>query len=176
METVDAALKQSSQRAQDSLSGRIFVVGGKDGEHKDWGEMTTQSPFRGGKARFAYDTWKHPKEESKRRAALILWSSGTSGKSKGVVIAHEYLSFGMQSVWYGSPHLGNDEVFLGLPPFFHIFGLSNVMLLSIALGGTNVCIDKVGRIRRGQKNHLHWAYHLLEREAPRLSFSLPHSL
>jgi acyl-CoA synthetase (AMP-forming)/AMP-acid ligase II len=35
---------------------------------------------------------KYATGESQRRAALILWSSGTSGKSKGVILSHQALA------------------------------------------------------------------------------------
>ena len=49
------------------------------------------------------------------RAAVIFWSSGTSGKSKGVVLTHKALASAIISVWYGAG-LGADERLIGLPP------------------------------------------------------------
>lgn len=60
------------------------------------------------------------KGESERRTAVILWSSGTSGKSKGVMISHLALAASVQTVFYGNPDFGRDEVFIGFAPFFHV--------------------------------------------------------
>ena len=49
------------------------------------------------------------------RAAVIFWSSGTSGKSKGVVLSHKALASAIISVWYGAG-LGAEERLIGLPP------------------------------------------------------------
>lgn len=38
--------------------------------------------------------------ESERRAAIIIWSSGTSGKSKGVVLSHRAMVSNLQMTWY----------------------------------------------------------------------------
>ncbi|CAD6568994.1 MAG: hypothetical protein CYPHOPRED_003016 [Cyphobasidiales sp. Tagirdzhanova-0007] len=90
---------------------------------------------------FVIDPYNN-EQESKRRCAIILWSSGTTGKGKGVIISHQYLNYQTQMLWYGNHFLTADEVFIGLPPFFHIFGLSNVLLISVATGGTTVCLSK----------------------------------
>lgn len=39
-------------------------------------------------------------DESERRAAIIIWSSGTSGKSKGVVLSHRAMVSNLQMTWY----------------------------------------------------------------------------
>lgn len=46
-------------------------------------------------------------DESERRAAIIIWSSGTSGKSKGVVLSHRAMVSNLQMTWYSkvSPSL-----------------------------------------------------------------------
>lgn len=59
-------------------------------------------------------------DENVRRAAVILWSSGTSGKSKGVILGHRAILASVQSLFYGNPLFGPDEVFIGFAPFFHV--------------------------------------------------------
>lgn len=48
-----------------------------------------------------YPTYDASRNESQRRAALILWSSGTSGKSKGVIMSHYALVASVQALFYG---------------------------------------------------------------------------
>lgn len=50
------------------------------------------------------------KKENDRRAAVILWSSGTSGKSKGVVLSHRALIASILSFYYGNLDLDPHEV------------------------------------------------------------------
>lgn len=59
--------------------------------------------------------------EASLRAAVIFWSSGTSGKSKGVILSHQAVASALVSVWHYST-LGANERLVGLPPFYHIFG------------------------------------------------------
>jgi long-subunit acyl-CoA synthetase (AMP-forming) len=53
---------------------------------------------------------KYAAGESQRRAALILWSSGTSGKSKGVILSHQALAASVQALWYGNIDFNDSEV------------------------------------------------------------------
>lgn len=66
---------------------------------------------------------KYVGSEASLRAAVIFWSSGTSGKSKGVILSHRAVASAIISVWHYST-LGPNERLVGLPPFYHIFGES----------------------------------------------------
>jgi len=48
----------------------------------------------------SYTSEPYQGEESERRAAIIIWSSGTSGKSKGVVLSHRAMVSNLQMTWY----------------------------------------------------------------------------
>lgn len=72
---------------------------------------------------------KYVGSEASLRAAVIFWSSGTSGKSKGVVLTHKACSSAIISVWHYAT-LGADERLVGLPPFYHIFDESFIFSLS----------------------------------------------
>ncbi|PSR84061.1 hypothetical protein BD289DRAFT_461070 [Coniella lustricola] len=79
----------------------------------------------------------HP-SASTTRTALILWSSGTSGRSKGVLHSHNALVFATASLWHDAAdfHLSpgapssHHQSWLGYVPFYHVFGLCNILLLT----------------------------------------------
>ncbi|KAI3391127.1 hypothetical protein diail_7924 [Diaporthe ilicicola] len=70
------------------------------------------------------------------RTAVILWSSGTSGRSKGVLISHGALVFATASIWYDADwhRPGLRQSWLGYVPFYHVFGLCNIFLLAPCVG------------------------------------------
>jgi acyl-CoA synthetase (AMP-forming)/AMP-acid ligase II len=70
---------------------------------------------------------KYVGSEDSLRAAMIFWSSGTSGKSKGVILTHKAIGTALIAVWHAST-LGNDERIIGLPPFYHIVRLPSQSL------------------------------------------------
>ncbi|SCV68707.1 BQ2448_828 [Microbotryum intermedium] len=75
------------------------------------------------------------------RGAVIFWSSGTSGKSKGVILSHKAVGSAIVSVWHCSTLEANERL-VGLPPFYHIFGWSNVLMPAAAFGATVTVIQK----------------------------------
>lgn len=65
--------------------------------------------------------------------ALLLYTSGTSGLPKGVMLTHGNLSAEIEAI---RRHISiqDDDVFLGVLPQFHCFGLSALTLLPLAVG------------------------------------------
>jgi len=75
--------------------------------------------------------------------AQYQYTGGTTGLSKGAVLTHRNLSSNVQQVVAWFPDLESGaEVMLGALPFFHVFGLTASMNLSIAKGWTNVLVPK----------------------------------
>lgn len=74
--------------------------------------------------------------ECRARTAVILWSSGTSGKSKGVLLSHRALTATLAALWHISASLDADQRWAAFVPFFHVFGLTNVLLLAPCCGAT----------------------------------------
>ena len=74
-------------------------------------------------------------------AATLLYTSGTMGLPKGVILSHRNLLRNVESC---SEHLAlsEDNVFLGVLPFFHAFGLTTSLLLPMALGCSTVCVPR----------------------------------
>jgi len=75
--------------------------------------------------------------------AQYQYTGGTTGVSKGAVLTHRNLSSNVQQAVAWFPDLESGaEVMLGALPFFHVFGLTASMNLSIAKGWTNVLVPK----------------------------------
>ncbi|KKF93368.1 Dol-P-Glc:Glc(2)Man(9)GlcNAc(2)-PP-Dol alpha-1 2-glucosyltransferase [Ceratocystis platani] len=76
-----------------------------------------------------------PAEAWLNRTALILWSSGTSGRSKGVLLSHHSINSSLASLWiHSDQYSGRQEKWLGFVPFYHIFGFVAIFMLSICTG------------------------------------------
>jgi long-chain acyl-CoA synthetase len=65
--------------------------------------------------------------------AVMLYTSGTSGKPKGVPLTHTNLLSNAGAL-IDRATLTSAEVFLGMLPMFHAFGLTGSMLLPLLLG------------------------------------------
>lgn len=106
--------------------------------------------------------WSPPLLPWTLRNRAQFWSSGTSGKSKGVVLTHRAIGSALIAVWHAST-LGEHERLIGLPPFYHIFGWANVLMLSVAMGATVTTMrkfDPVSYLRMAQEaraTHLHFS-------------------
>jgi fatty-acyl-CoA synthase len=69
--------------------------------------------------------------------ALIMYTSGTTGRPKGAVLTHSNLAGQtMTALYTNPPHLGHDVGFIGVP-LFHIAGIGNV-LPALTLGAPTV--------------------------------------
>lgn len=68
--------------------------------------------------------------------AQLQYTGGTTGVSKGAMLTHSNLSKQLQqmSSWDTETNRGDDKVMIGALPFFHVYGLSAVMNLTIYYG------------------------------------------
>lgn len=80
--------------------------------------------------------------EAGLRTAVIFWSSGTSGKSKGVMMSHKALGSALIGCWHGSGLKPGQEVTVGLPPMYHIFGWAMILQPGPAFGNVSTLISK----------------------------------
>jgi len=75
--------------------------------------------------------------------AMYQYTGGTTGVSKGVILTHGNLSKQVQQLNAWFPTFGRGhEVMLGALPYFHVFGMSCSMNLSVALGWNQILIPK----------------------------------
>jgi acyl-CoA synthetase (AMP-forming)/AMP-acid ligase II len=81
-------------------------------------------------------------EVDRRSAALrgddpsdILFTSGTTGVAKGVVMTHSR-TLTVATDWVAMTGLGAGDTYLMVNPYFHMFGLKSGILSSVAAGAT----------------------------------------
>ncbi len=77
----------------------------------------------------------------KRELALLLYTGGTTGLPKGAMISHYALaivSLG-SAFWY---HHREDDVHLGVAPFFHTMGQQQLMCAPLVSGGRIVILSR----------------------------------
>ncbi|UAL51242.1 AMP-binding protein [Bacillus sp. OVS6] len=81
----------------------------------------------------------NPKED----IALLQYTGGTTGFPKGVMLTHENLvaNTSMCSSWMYKCKRGEESV-LGILPFFHVYGMTAVMNLSIMQGFKMILLPK----------------------------------
>lgn len=100
---------------------------------RDWSHLL--SPPSGHKhkgsadslSRDAYQVRSMTEQEQTRRVALLLWSSGTTGDSKGVLLSHRNMVASMTGLWAACPHIhgtsrGQGETWVALAPWCHTYG------------------------------------------------------
>ncbi|MGE4299362.1 MAG: long-chain fatty acid--CoA ligase [Desulfovibrionaceae bacterium] len=69
--------------------------------------------------------------------ALLQYTGGTTGVSKGVMLTHANMVANVRQCHAMLHDLGRrPEVFLGLPPYFHVYGLTVCLLLGTAVAAT----------------------------------------
>ena len=73
--------------------------------------------------------------------ALILYTSGTTGRPKGVVLTHDNLVSDVRSCQQAGD-FGKDDSFLCLLPFFHTYAITGTILLPLLNGGKMVLVDR----------------------------------
>ena len=75
--------------------------------------------------------------------ALLQYTGGTTGIPKGVMLTHYNLVANTLQCRSWMPKLRKgEEVFLGVVPFFHVYGMSVCMNLAISLGATMALLPR----------------------------------
>lgn len=75
--------------------------------------------------------------------ALIQYTGGTTGSPKGVMLTHYNLVSNVNMITHWMYKLEeNNEVVLGVLPFFHVYGMTTVMNLSVIFGAKMILLPK----------------------------------
>jgi long-chain acyl-CoA synthetase len=75
--------------------------------------------------------------------ALLQYTGGTTGVPKGVMLTHANLVVNTYQCRYWMHDLRDGgEVFMGVIPFFHVFGMSCCMNLAVLLGSSMVLLPR----------------------------------
>ncbi len=73
--------------------------------------------------------------------ALLLYSSGTTGLPKGVMLTHRGLIAGLLQLYSGDL-AREDDVLVAISPFFHVVGIHGVLNLGLFAGSTIVTMAR----------------------------------
>ena len=92
---------------------------------------------------FASQTLHHSDFDPASHLALLQYTGGTTGLSKGVMLTHRNVSTNLQQARAILHDIGSrPEVFLGLLPFFHIYGLMVNVNFATDCGATIVPLPR----------------------------------
>ncbi|MHA6259403.1 long-chain-fatty-acid--CoA ligase [Sporosarcina sp. CAU 1771] len=75
--------------------------------------------------------------------ALLQYTGGTTGPPKGVILTHKNLiaNTTMCNAWLYKCEEGKETI-MGILPFFHVYGMTTVLILSVMLGNKMVLLPK----------------------------------
>ncbi len=75
--------------------------------------------------------------------ALLQYTGGTTGPPKGVMLTHQNLvsNTAMCEAWLYESKRG-EEVVLGMLPFFHVYGMTTVLVLTVMMNNKMVLMPK----------------------------------
>ncbi|MGI8947248.1 MAG: long-chain-fatty-acid--CoA ligase [Ornithinimicrobium sp.] len=74
--------------------------------------------------------------------AVILYTSGTTGRPKGAELTHDNLQTNQHATAATLLHLSTDDVVMGCLPLFHVFGMTCGMNAAFANGSTLTLIPR----------------------------------
>jgi acyl-CoA synthetase (AMP-forming)/AMP-acid ligase II len=79
--------------------------------------------------------------DMKKELALLQYTGGTTGLPKGAMISHYTMAYASLGAvhWY---HHREDDVFLGVTPFFHLMGQMHLMCVPLISGGQVVILSR----------------------------------
>ncbi len=87
--------------------------------------------------------YKKPEINAEKDVAVIQYTGGTTGTPKGAMLTHKTLCANTQqvSMWFYGLEKGNERM-LAVLPFFHVFGMTAIILLCTSKACTMVVHSK----------------------------------
>ncbi len=110
--------------------GSIVVVGEAEGEETNIRDLRDE----GGEV-------PEVEIDPEKDIAVIPYSSGTTGLPKGVMLSHRNLIANILQTSATIP-VGEDDVSIGVLPFFHIYGMTVIMNMGLRNGATVVTMPR----------------------------------
>ena len=88
-------------------------------------------------------TFTRPVIDPENDIAVLQFTGGTTGKSKAAMLTHGNLMANVQQCrdWFYGAEEGK-EIFLAVIPFFHVFALTSILHLGIALSATLIALPR----------------------------------
>lgn len=140
--TADIRAQAADSRARYAFTTPELV--GRVGRAHEWRAVLTPEPRSGAIALETLRGMSGPFPEVAidpgADTAVLPYSSGTTGISKGVRLTHRNIVANLHQI--SRPIFTEDDVIVGLAPFFHIYGLTVVLLLGLYLGATDVILPR----------------------------------
>src|SRR6185436_13000659 len=100
-----------------------------------------------GEAAGARDAIAHPADTAPSDTAMLLYTSGTTGKPKGAAISHSALTLHTAVLAHHALRLGETDRVLGVLPLTHSFGCRMAMLASFFSGARCVLVPRFDAAR-----------------------------
>ncbi len=126
--TVDMFMPQATAAAAEAGIEEIVVLGGADGA-TPYAQLLTEAEAPD----IEFDPATH--------IAVLPYSSGTTGLSKGVMLTHQNLTANLAQSSVPLKMSG-DDVLIGVLPFFHIYGMIVIMNMAMLHGATVVTMPR----------------------------------
>ena len=134
-----AGLHAEAAKACELANLPLYLVGEppSDVAAREAGELMAAGPL----AEPGGEVWPGNADDT----AVLIYTSGTTGKPKGAELTHFllYMNCTVSGQLFGARP---DDVTLAVLPFFHVFGLSSVINVSVRYGG---CLSIVPRFEPG---------------------------
>ena len=113
-------------------------------KNKQWVKIKITPPVYDFAKLLKSSTPKHPNFDiNPNDLALLQYTGGTTGLSKGVMLTHaNIVANTLQCRHWMTDLKPGEEVFMGVLPYFHAYGMSTSQNLSIAIGGTQILLPK----------------------------------
>ena len=135
MITADECAEEGVRGAELAGVSAVFVVG----EYDAGKAHTRPRPFTELLAPFEGRAPLEPRDPG--AAAILLYTSGTTGKPKGVELTHFQLFMNAQAHVEGF-EMSNETTVIAVMPLFHALGLSGILNATVRTGGTVVLVKR----------------------------------
>lgn len=137
----DMYLRVKNVLPETSLKNVVVVGFGEEPEGLDEGYLTFDS-FLGMEADPAPEVEINPVED----VAALQYTGGTTGVSKGAMLTHRNLAANVQQTIEvfveNEDDFANNEGAVAVLPYFHIYGLTSVMMFGIRTGGKQLLLPR----------------------------------